>query len=308
MTHYSRGAFLAVTGTVFYGLIGLAIKFSGESASVWQMMASRGLLGVFLVAAIARFMGIRLWTNQTMGMLLTAFFNFSASSLITVALTTIPIFEALVLWYLLPAWTTLLAAKFLGERITRIGSLFLLMAIAGAVIVLWPANGMSSFGLHWGHLAGLCSSLSAALGFVSIRHYSGHHGLSHFFHFCLVTLVLSSVLQLFSAGPFLPPAVALTGITMVAILGGLGQMLMFASVAYLPPAGVTVISMGEIVVAGIGAYVIFNETITLTMLCGGAMIVGGALGINLYGAYLAKQLAMATAGEEIGGGQTAPEK
>lgn len=289
MTTYSRGVLLAVTGTFFYGFLGLAIKFSGESsATVWQIMAGRGLLGILLVTLIARVFNIRLITGDTKGMLLIGLFNFTGSALITVALTSIPIFEALILWFLLPAWTTLLAVRFLGERITAVIALCLLMAIGGAVVVLWPEEGAGISGLSWGHLAGLFSALSAAVGFICIRRYSGHHPLSHFFHFCVVALVAAGILQLFQDTPYVPPVMALSGIAVAGLLGGLGQMMIFAAVKFIPPGAVTVISMGEIIVAAVGAYFLFNESVTLAVFCGGGMIIAAAFGINLYNARRAK--------------------
>ena len=299
MTLYARGALLAAIGTIFYGLLGLAIKFTGEYAGFWHIMAGRGLVGLLMVIATAKFLGVRLSNGQTPGMLLTATANFGASALITLALTTIPIFEALVLWYLLPAWTTILAARFLGDKISRVGIFCTCLAISGAVVVLWPQDGQMGSSLSWGHLAGLCSALSAAVAFVLIRHHSNQHGLAHFFHFCLVTLICSCAIVILRSDPVLPPSTALNGILLIGLLGGIGQMMIFASVAYMPPAGVTIICMGEIVVAAIGAYFLFDERLTLNMFCGGVMIVGAGLGINLYTAYLARRLqSLRTPGEQ----------
>lgn len=286
MTTYSRGVLLAVTGSFFYGFLGLAIKFSGESsATVWQITAGRGLLGIVMVALIARAFGIRLITGDTKGMLLIGFFNFIGSVLITVALTSIPIFEALILWFLLPAWTTLLAVRFLGERITAVIALCLLMAIGGVVVVVWPEGGATISDLSWGHLAGICSALAASVGFICIRRNSGHHPLSHFFHFCVVALVVGGTLQLFQDVPFVPSDKALSGIAVAGLFGGLGQMILFAAVKFIPPGAVTIISMGEIIVEVVGAYFLFNESVTLAVFCGGGMIIAAAIGINLYNAH-----------------------
>lgn len=289
MTTYTRGVLIAAVGTFFYGFLGLAVKFSGESsATVWQIMAGRGLLGMLMVTVIAHAFGIRLLTGDTKGMLLIGLFNFMGSALITVALTSIPIFEALILWFLLPAWTTLLAVRFLGERLTVVIALCLLLAISGAAIVLWPEEGAGLSGLSWGHLAGLFSALSAAVGFICIRRFSGHHPLSHFFHFCLVAFITAGTLHLFQDAPYVPQTMALSGIAVAGLLGGLGQMMLFAAVKFIPPGAVTVISMGEIIVAAVGAYFLFNESVTVAVYCGGGMIIAAAFGINLYNARRAK--------------------
>ncbi len=288
MTSYSRGVCLAVVGTFFYAFLGLSIKFAGQTTGIWQIMLGRALFGLLLAVVLARLTGIRLSNGQTPGMLLTALANFGAAALVTVALTSIPIFEALVLWYLLPAWTTLLAARFLGDKITLFGAFCIMVSICGAVVVLWPEGGGTTSGLEWGHLAGLCSSFSAASAFVLIRYHRGQHALGHFFHFCVVALVLSGILIAFQSGPAIPPAAALAGIGSAALCGGLGQILIFASVAYIPPTEATLITMGEIIVAAVGAYFLFDEGITPRILIGGLMIIGAGLGINLYNSWKSK--------------------
>ena len=162
-------------------------------------------------------------------------------------------------------------------------ALCLVLAVTGAVIVLWPEaeTGLTEqAGLRWGHLAGLFSSLFAAVGFVCIRRFSARHPLAHFFHFSVVAFVLTVLVQLLHDGPAIPPAAALTGIAIGGMLGGLGQMMIYAAVAYIPPGSVTVISMGEILVAAVGAYFLFNESISPGVFCGGAMILAAAFGIN----------------------------
>ncbi|MFY9512647.1 MAG: EamA family transporter, partial [Rubrivivax sp.] len=49
--------------------------------------------------------------------------------------------RVVLLFYLMPLWAVLLARALLGERLTAAAVLRVLMALGGAAIVLWPADG-----------------------------------------------------------------------------------------------------------------------------------------------------------------------
>ncbi|WP_043820954.1 EamA family transporter, partial [Rubrivivax gelatinosus] len=49
--------------------------------------------------------------------------------------------RVVLLFYLMPLWTVLLARLLLRERLTRAAALRVAMALAGAAIVLWPEGG-----------------------------------------------------------------------------------------------------------------------------------------------------------------------
>ncbi len=49
--------------------------------------------------------------------------------------------RVVLLFYLMPLWSVLLARLLLDERLTRLALLRLVLAVAGAGAVLWPAEG-----------------------------------------------------------------------------------------------------------------------------------------------------------------------
>ena len=57
------------------------------------------------------------------------------------AITVGDVVRVVLLFYLMPAWSVLLAWRFLGERPTAAALARLLLAFAGVVLVLWPAEG-----------------------------------------------------------------------------------------------------------------------------------------------------------------------
>jgi drug/metabolite transporter (DMT)-like permease len=233
---------------------------------------------------------IKLYDGQTPGMILTALANLAAAACVTVALTSIPIFEALVLWYLFPVWTMLLAARFLGDKISLSGLGFLALAVGGALIILWPEQKSAGSVLGLGHLAGLCSSFSIAAAFVLIRHYKRQSAAGHFFFFCLAASLLSCAMVGMQPGPMLPPPGAFAAISAVGLSGCASMVLVFRAVAFIPPAKVAILTMSEIVISATLAYFFFGESISARMLCGGLMIIGAGAGINMRKARTANDL------------------
>lgn len=63
------------------------------------------------------------------------------------AVTVGDVVRVVLLFYLMPAWSMLLAWPILGERPTRMGLLRLALGLGGMVIVLWPAGGGSGGGV-----------------------------------------------------------------------------------------------------------------------------------------------------------------
>lgn len=286
---YGKGTALACIGTLFYALLGISIKLAGNNADMWQIMIGRGLVGAVAMLILAHVMGVPLFAGKPTARLIPAIANFAAAAFITIALMVIPIFEALVLWYIFPVWTTLLSWKLLGEPLSFVVGGLIALAMLGVVIMLWPSAGVETTGLHWGHIAGLLSSFCAATAFVSMRVYSNLHGVAHFFNFCVFSLIASLIPMLIFSSPVIPSVAGLEGIFYVALAGCLGQVLIYSAIIYIPPANVAVITTGEIFIAAIIAMLFLGEVLTVQMVVGGLLVIFAALALTLYQNYQKKR-------------------
>lgn len=279
---YGKGVALACLGTFFYAFLGLSIKLAGPYTDTWQLMLGRGLIGASVIGLVAWYQHISLFGGKWKGRILTGAANFGAAVLITVALTSIPIFEALILWYILPAWTKLLSWRFLGEKIALIEAVLIALALAGVAIMLWPEGGNETAGIGWGHVAGLGSSLCAASAFVLMRKHADQHAYSHFFYFCVFSVIASTIPVLLFSAPLIPSADGLYGMLTVACFGCIGQVIIYSSIAYIPPVNVAIITMGEIFISAIVASLFLGEALTMQMLGGGGLVIVAAMTLNSY--------------------------
>lgn len=191
--------------------------------------------------------------------------------------------RVVLLFYLMPLWTVLLARLLLGERLSRWAALRMLLALAGAAIVLEPPGG------GWPWPSGLADFLGIAGGFffalnnVMLRREAQRppeaRALAMFLGGVLVAGLLAAVLSALGQVP-LPPAprtawvgvaIALTGALLIANLAlQYGATRLRANVT-------AVVMLTEVVFAAASAVWLGNEAVTLPMMLGGALIVAAAL-------------------------------
>jgi drug/metabolite transporter (DMT)-like permease len=155
--------FLAMT-SVGWGLNWPITKYV---LSEWPPLPARGLTGIvgslaLAIYALARGQSLRLPPDQRWRVLVSAFLNVTLwMAVMGLALLWLPASEAAVIAYTMPVWTALLAWPILGERLTLLRVLALVMAFGG-IAALIDGNG---FAASVAKLPGILLALSGAVGF-----------------------------------------------------------------------------------------------------------------------------------------------
>lgn len=191
--------------------------------------------------------------------------------------------RVVLLFYMMPVWATLLARWLLGERIGAAGWMRLALALAGALIVLWPGGSglpLPRSGADW---LGLAGGLFFALDNVMLRRCAqataSARMLAMFAGGLLCGALLALLLQSLGAAPVLPPPradwglpVLVLGLAMVAGSYGLQY-----GAARLPAALTAVIMMLEIVFASLSSAWLGAGRMDLRAWAGGGLIAAGVL-------------------------------
>lgn len=201
--------------------------------------------------------------------------------------------RVVLLFYLMPLWTVLLARVVLGERFTAAATLRTVLALAGAAIVLWPETGAAG---------------SAAAGFVGLlpvpRSLADWLGLVGGFSFALNNVMLrreaarpeeGRALAMFLGGAIVAGAVAgvltangrmgwptpaagwllpVAGLTVVFLAGNLALQY---GAARLAANRTSVVMLTEVVFASASAIAFGGGTLTARVALGGGLIVASAL-------------------------------
>ena len=198
--------------------------------------------------------------------------------------------RVVLLFYLMPLWTVLLARLLLGERLTAAAALRTVLALVGAAIVLWPeADGAGADLARQlpvpGSLAdwlGLVGGFSFALNNVMLRREAARpeegRALAMFLGGALVAGAVAAVLAANGQVRWPAPAAGwlwpVAGLTVLFLAGNLALQY---GAARLAANRTAVVMLTEVVFASASAIAFGGGTLTARVALGGGLIVASAL-------------------------------
>ena len=187
--------------------------------------------------------------------------------------------RTILLFYLSPLWTVLLGRLILGETLSRSAKTTLILAMTGAMIMLWnPEVGLPwpKRGADW---LAISSGFAFALSNVLVRKMQNVSIWTKVTISFGGVVAVCSLLILLIAVP-VPNVEAVIVLSAVA-LGGLGIVAMTWAVIYgvthMPVHRSAVILLFEIVVGAVSAQLLTNEVVQIGEWIGGALIISAAL-------------------------------
>ncbi len=264
-----------LTGAAVWGLIWYPYRvLAGEGVS--------GVVAVTLTYAAALVLGLVVLQRPpgqrylSAPLVLIALTTGWANVGFTLAVIYGDVMRVVLLFYLAPVWTVLCARLLLGERLSGAGYGLMLVALAGAVVMLWdPRIGwpLPRSAAEW---AGLSAGAMFALSNVLVRRTTGYaievKTLAVFAGCAAVGLLCMA---------FDPPlaAIAMRIVEQSSLLLLLAVVILSVNVAVqyglasLAANRAIVIYLFELVVTALSAWLLAGETLTLNEWCGGALIV-----------------------------------
>jgi drug/metabolite transporter (DMT)-like permease len=188
------------------------------------------------------------------------------------------ILRVLLLFYLSPLWAVILGWLILRERPSRAAIASLLIAMSGALLMLWDTR----LGFPWPGSAPDWYALSSGLAFAFsnvITRKARHLSLSaKSLGVWGGVVVLAATIIL--SGPIAVPQISLQTFLVAAVLGVAGILLMTTlvqhGVTHMPVHRSAVISLIELVAGAVSQQLLTNEVVTVRELAGGVLIVIGA--------------------------------
>jgi drug/metabolite transporter (DMT)-like permease len=188
----ARASLLIILGGCMWGVYWLPLRhleglgFTGASAGIALYI---GCLVVLLPFTLRFGAIIRThWRVLLFSSLLTG----AAFSLFTTALALTDVIRAILLFYLTPAWGTILGLMFLGERLDRARILALLFAFVG-LAVIFGGNGGIPIPRTTGDIFALLSGIFWAVGSMGLLKAPAIPARVQVFGFFLGALVLSLI-------------------------------------------------------------------------------------------------------------------
>jgi drug/metabolite transporter (DMT)-like permease len=165
--------FLTITSIAW----GLNWPITKYVLSEWPPLPARGLTGVvgglaLAAYALLRGQSLRVPPGQRARVMISAFLNVTLwMAVMGLALLWLPASEAAVIAYTMPVWTALLAWPLLGERLTWLRVLALVVAFGGIAALMGGDGFAASLTKLPGILLALCGAVGFALGTIFLKRF-----------------------------------------------------------------------------------------------------------------------------------------
>ncbi|MFV0293338.1 MAG: DMT family transporter [Paracoccus sp. (in: a-proteobacteria)] len=262
-------AWMLLTGLCFVGVNAL-VKYFGAGLPAPQAAFIRFLFGlIFLIPILLRIMYDGIPRALYGAFFLRGGLHVLVVSLWFFAMTRIPIAEVTAIGFLNPTVATLGAALLLKERFSWRRGLAILIAFAGALVVLRP--GMR--GLGTGHLAQVIAAIAFGISYLLARWLAQRVPAEVVVAMMAVTVTIG--LTPVALVVWVPPNwTQVGGMGLVAIFATLGHYTMTRAFAVAPMAVTQPVTFLQLIWASFLGTAVFHEPLDPMVLVGGAMMIG----------------------------------
>lgn len=279
---FSGLTYMAISA-FFFSIMGLLVKVAGERLPSQEIVFFRSLLVLVFAWWMIKRARISPWGNNKKWLVVRGFTGFLALSCFYYGVTHLPLADATLIMYSNPVFTAVLAAIFLGERLTKIDLLGVGLSLVGVVLIAQPsfifggASRLDPFDVG----VALAGAIFAAISYVIVRKLrESEHALVVVFYFPLIATPASIPTALPDA--IVPTWWELGVLLAIGIVTHIAQVAMTKGL-HLEEAGrATAVSYLQVVFAFVWGMFFFNEYPTLLSVIGAVLIVGSTVAIALY--------------------------
>jgi drug/metabolite transporter (DMT)-like permease len=258
-------------------IIAIAGRETARELNVFQIMEVRSILGFFLLYPFIRLNGgfSILRTARLPLHIARNLIHYCAQLGWFFALTLIPIGQVVAIEFTMPIWTALLAAAFLGERMTGGKIAAIVLGVIGVLVIVRPATGAVN--------PGQLIALGAAVGFgISIALVKSLTRTEHTLAIIFWMLVVQS------AAGFVPtlfvwvwPSAYLWGwIVVIACCGTFSHFCMARAMLYADATIVVPMDFLRVPLTATAGWLLYAERLDAFTMLGAALILAGNL-LNL---------------------------
>ncbi|MEX3015260.1 DMT family transporter [Gymnodinialimonas hymeniacidonis] len=267
-------AALWMSGAVIaFSSMAIAGRELSTTLSTFELMTYRSMIGMVLVVAIAAACGTlgQVKTNRLRDHGLRNIFHFTGQNLWFWAVGVIPLSQVFALEFTSPLWVMVLAAIFLGERLTWIKALAGLAGFIGVLIVIQPG----SVPLSSGMVAAGAAALAFAITAIFTKRLTRDQSITCIlFWLTAIQLVLGLAFCLYDGTMAWPSLAAWPWVIVVAISGLVAHFSLTSAISLAPASVVMPIDFVRLPVIGALAFVLYGEPLEWSVVLGAALIFG----------------------------------
>jgi drug/metabolite transporter (DMT)-like permease len=277
----SGGVIWLLLAPLLYAGMSISAKLAGTYLSVWQIGVGRFVFGLLLVPIIVRALGLNLWGRQRLLLTLRGLCGSVAFLLLVASFQRIPLSLAMVLFYLYPAFTTLLSPWITGEPPAQLSWVLTGGAFIGTSLILWPHE--ASPALNPGHLFAVIASVLCAVTLLLVRRLGKDNNIyTLFFYLCITGTLAGLGPLLVQAAPILPQSsAAWLSVAAVAVFSIAAQLTINQALIRMPAATVSIMMTAEVPLIAAFGVLFLGEPLSWRLITGACLIFGSGVGLNL---------------------------
>lgn len=255
-----------------------SMAVAGRAASLeldtFEIMFYRSAVGFCIVVAIALGTGrLREIRAERMDLHLARnVFHFAGQNLWFYGLTLIPLAQLFALEFTSPLWVMVLAALFLGERLTGAKALAAALAFAGVLLVVRPGTAAVNPGHAAAALAAICFAATA----IFTKRLTQHAPItSILFWLTLIQAGLGAVAMGWDGDITLPSPDTLPAVLVIAVAGLVAHFCLTTALSLAPASVVFPMDFARLPVIVIVGAVLYAEPLEGIVLLGASLILLG---------------------------------
>ncbi len=255
-------------------IITVAGREATRDVAVFQLMAMRSVIGLVLLWPLLHAYGglAAIRTKRVRDHTARNVVHYGAQYAWFVALTMIPLAQVVAIEFTMPIWAILLAAAFLGERITRWKLMAVGLGLLGVGLVVRP----DAAGLNAGQLIALTAAVGFAVSVILTKSLTRtDDALAIIFWMLLIQSILG-VLPALAVWRW-PSAAGWGWILVVAFCGTFSHYCMARALRHAEASVVVPMDYLRVPLTALAGWLIYAERMDLLTVLGAVLILGGNL-------------------------------
>ena len=263
----------------FFSVMTLLVKFAGARLPASELVMARSIVGVAMGYWMIRAAKVALWGNAKRLLVLRGLLGCGALLCFFWALVRLPLAEATVLFYMSPAFSAVLAAIFLRERLRTAETVGFVISLVGVALVAQPTFlfGDAAHGHDLVAIAvGLLGAILGGCAYVTVRklRHSDHH-LVVVFYFPLVSVIACA--PLVSREFLLPTPAEWMLLIGIGVFTQIAQIYLTRSLNLEKTARAMSVSYLQILFAALWGFMFLSEIPNVLCILGALLVIAGTI-------------------------------
>ena len=258
-------------------IITIAGREAAREINVFQLMEMRSILGFLMLYPLIRARGgfgamrtARLPQHVARNVI-----HYGAQLGWFFALTLIPIGQVVAIEFTMPIWTAILAASFLGERMTGWKVLAIALGVVGVIVIVRPATGE----INPGQLIALGAAVGCGVSIAMVKSLTRTEQTLAIIFWMLVVQSAAGILPALYVWHW-PSAYTWGWIVVIAFCGTFSHYCMASAMLYADATIVVPMDFLRVPLTATAGWLIYSERLDLFTVLGATLILAGNL-LNL---------------------------